>query len=793
MKAIKLSEAIRIIRPEYIYLRLKPSNSIRNNHTHKLARTIATLYRTAWQNVKQEEIKAMRILGKQFFVPTRLTIQMSAKVAYFIYMEKRKVEFYFVVPRAQLSVLKEKMSDVWGAVTAEEVAALPEFGRDATKYQLAYTKEDALSLKVDRRDNDLLRSVLNVVDVMEDGDRVGVLYNFMPTSQFTWRATYRNTIEKVRARKPIDRHKAGTSYLLKLALTALIGTANLLGEVLGGGEKKESANTFEELLERLNGTHRIRPSTERKAGATIVNTQIVVASESPDTLRQRNNVRSLAQSFDTITDDNALQACTYRGQLQPAAYSIRGAAVNKMGDEEIQNMIALPGRNILERFGFIDHVETQETEVPEDLCTGVMRIGTNTYRGAEQMAYLSTDFEYRNLPLILIGPQRAGKSTLIGNLSYDAITAGECVVIFDYIASCQLSSEVAALFPPDRRLVIDCGNPTTLQGLGYNEVGASADPFRQYDNAKKQATQLLALINAVNSDDTRLSAKMERYLTSAALVVFVGGGSIRDVFGVLQDHRVRREWLRQVPATQRENLAEYMASLVEIDEEDKKGAAIIGTKEHLITGVIDRLNKLKANTYMEAMLKRSTAGNVDLVKEMQKPQLIVIQMPETMFATDGERDVYATYWMTKLWLALQIREQRAGGDRSKLRKVNLVIDELYQVEYTQKFLADKLSRLAKFGAKPILSAHYLNQIKHIRDELRSANASYMLISGCDKKNFDELRDELYPYQLEDLLHLPRYHSLNLIKSKDGYARFITRLPDPLPGATKVESFKRENP
>ena len=77
--------------------------------------------------------------------------------------------------------------------------------------------------------------------------------------------------------------------------------------------------------------------------------------------------------------------------------------------------------------------------------------------------------------------------------------------------------------------------------------------------------------------------------------------------------------------------------------------------------------------------------------------------------------------------------------------------------------------------KPIISCHYLNQIKVIRDELRSANASYMLISGCDKKNFSELKEELYPFEVEDLLALPRWHSLNLIKSAGGYESFITDL------------------
>jgi hypothetical protein len=60
--------------------------------------------------------------------------------------------------------------------------------------------------------------------------------------------------------------------------------------------------------------------------------------------------------------------------------------------------------------------------------------------------------------------------------------------------------------------------------------------------------------------------------------------------------------------------------------------------------------------------------------------------------------------------------------------------------------------------------------------LRSANTSYMLIAGCDKDNHKELKDELYPFTAEDLANMKPYHSMNYIKSRDGYARFITELP-----------------
>jgi hypothetical protein len=779
MRNIKLSEYVKLIRPEYVYLKLTPNNSIRNNSTHKLAKAIASIYRNAFRTIKKEEAKAVKVLGKEFLLGTKYSFEANSKVSFFVYIEKKKVEFYFIIPKQHLSIIKEKISDVWSNITVKEVDSLPQFDETATRYQMNYAKEDALSLAIDRRNNDLLQSNLNIVDVMEEGDKAGVFYNFMPTSQFSWRSTYENTLHKVKKGLPTDRNKLGVSYAIKMAVGLISSVVDDIGEVIGGENKRkqtnDSINILEQTLDRLNGGKKVNDSTRKKATASILNTQIAVLSESQDKLRQRNNARSLAQSFDTVADDNKLIAKPMKS-FNYTDYSIK-ADINKIGDEEAQNFLSIAGRDILEKYNFIDKVDTQETQVPEDLRKGVFRIGSSTFRGHKQEAYLSTDREYKQLTLVLIGPTRAGKSTLIGNMSHDAIKNGECVILFDYIKNCELSEEVAALFPQDKVLNIECSDFNNLQGLGFNEVGFSMDPFVQYDNAKRQTTQLLTLVNAINTSDTHFSPKMERYLTSASLVAFINGGSIRDVFQVLMNVEERHKFIAAVPDAQLENMSEYLLSLQELDDKDNEGS-IKGTKLSLIVGIIDRLNKLKANTYMELMLKRSTKGNINLVEEMQKNQLICIRMPEHMFPTDGERDIYTTYWISKVWLALQERG-RLIKNRDDQRKVNLIIDELYQVENTEKFLTDKLSRLAKFGMKPIISAHYLNQIKHIREELRSANASYMLISGCDKKNFDELKDELYPFTVEDLLKLPRYHSMNLIKNKDGYGKFITKLPKPV--------------
>ena len=777
MKSIKLNEFIRIVKPKYKYLKLTPNNSIRNQSTYKIARTIASLYKNVFQRIRKEECKVVKILGKEFLMGTKYEFDTFDKFGYFVYIEKKKIEFYFIIPEKHASIITEKINDVWAGITISEVDELPTFDKTATSHSLSYEKEDALSLSTDRRNNDLLRSNLNIVNVLNENDKVGIYYNFIPTLQHSWKHEHKATMIKLNNNVPIDRNKGKLSYMLKYSLKLITNLIDGLLSAFVDKNKRMSEEGLNGLIGALNKKEQVGAATLKKEHAIIVDTQIVITSQSDKKVNQLNNIKSLSQSFESISDDNRLISKKINKKINLKSRKFIGVPTIKTSDVECQNFISLAGRDLLEEYNFMDKVETKETQVPDELKEGKMNIGANTFRGHKQEAFLSNDDEYKNLTLMLIGPTRAGKSTLIENLSNDALKNGECVIMFDFIKNCELSEDVSRVIPKDKILNIECNDFKNIQGLGYNEVGKELDPFKQYDNAKKQTTQLMALINSINSDDVSLTAKMERYLTSASLVVFISNGSIKDVFDVLQNHDKRRRFIDMVPEQQEENMEEYIFGLRGLDDVDKEGL-IIGTKLNLIVGIIDRLNKLKANTYMELMLKKDTKNNFDLSEEIQKNQLICLKMPEDMFSTDHERDVYTTYWISKVWLALQMRARNIK-DRKDHTKVNLIIDELYQVNNTEKFLTEKLSRLAKFSVKPIISCHYINQLKFIRNELRSANASYMMISGCDKNNYSEFKEELYPYEMEDLLKLKRYHSLNIIKCKDGYAKFITKLPKPI--------------
>ena len=272
---MKLSEIVSVVKPEYVILKLKPNNSIRNNSTHLIARTISTLYKNIFQSIKAEEKKIVKLLGKEFLVGTKYSFQIQGKIGYFVYIEKKKIEFYFIIPKHYESVLREKLGDVWSNITIEKMDDLPKFRDNGTKYQLVYEKEDALSLKVDRRDSYLLQSKLNVVDVLEEGDKVGVLYNFLPSPQESFKYSYKSTLEKVKKGLPVERNKMGLGYLFKLTVGIVDGIIKDVSEILAGVNEKKEENWLESIVDRLQGGKKLEKSTEDKIKSQIIPTQII--------------------------------------------------------------------------------------------------------------------------------------------------------------------------------------------------------------------------------------------------------------------------------------------------------------------------------------------------------------------------------------------------------------------------------------------------------------------------------------------------------------------------------------
>ena len=751
LKSIKLSDYFEIKRPTYTYIKILPHTSIRNYNSSNIIKSIALTYKSLDKRIRRE--------NKKIFLETNF------KISYVIDICKDNASFYFIVPTFYKNILIEKIKEIWSTATVKETGPLKEL-HDPINYSVSYKKDDGLSINTDSRNNEPLNSILNVMDIMKDDDSIRIIYNFIPCSQTFWKDKYKDTMQKIRDSRPLEKQHTSFEYLLKaglgIVLSILDTIISTLEDFTGIDKKDRQESIYKSVMNILGQQNVISNSTRLKKESTVVNTQIAVQSSSKDLTRKNNNAISCCQSFKVLDEDNEL--------IYKKVKNLNNAEVSTMSIKEVSNFLQIPGYNLLEEHS-IEHIDVTESLIPEELKEGTACIGGSTYKGTNTKAFLNNDIEYRNLPLTITAPTRAGKSTLIENLAKDFIRGKECVINFDFCGECKLSKDLERVIPKDKILNIDCSDFNKLQGLGFNEMQyKGSNLFKKYESAKMQTSNFVYFIDSINVNN-KLEPRMLRYLKAACMFVFYNNKSFKDVFKVLEDYKYRNEIVKNCP----KDLEDYVEDLKELNDIDKAGT-VKGTKISYIQSILNRIDIIKENTYMELMYKKDARNNFNLVEELQKNQLINIKIPESMFSTDTEKDIYCLYWLVKIWGALQ---QRMLLYPKNMLKVNLLIDEIYQVPLTQTFLKTKINQIAKKTCKPILSCHSLQQINYIRPELKSANTSYMLLSGCNKDNYRELEEELYPYTLQDLLNLKRYHSLNLIKTNDGYAKFITALPKPI--------------
>ncbi|KEI92594.1 hypothetical protein [Clostridium botulinum] len=785
-KSIKISDYFEIIHPKYSVLQITPNTGNRNYDTELIAKTIANMYRMPYQRIMKE------IKNKGF----KIVYELPVKTMFEISITKDDCTFHITVPRLYKNLFVEKCTEVWKRITVKEVATIPineDELQEALKYELHYEKEDPLSLKVNKKTNDPLNNILNVMDVMENNDKIDILYNFIPINQGRWKGNYKETMKKIKAGLPIDKEKLNPGVILKYlgigTIKAIDFVFNVLNDVVSDGKPRSHSEVAVTMIDKFSNLSAI---TRKKENTVVIDTQLIVVSRSKEKIRQQNNAYAVLESYKSLAQDNSLKYKKLNNKIKinPYDYKIKGVDTNRMSTLECNNFIQIPGRELLQRFRINTKVDVLENPIPEELQKGYVYLGPSNYKGKEYKAYMRNEYNFGNLALLLLSPQGGGKTTFIANMSKNNNDKHESVIILDYIKNCELANTVKKVVNKDDVIDLDLSKKECFQGLGFNEVKCEGkDEFEMFKMSNMKAEQTMSFIDAINTDGLPLTSKMRRYLSAAANLVYIHDDtSIGDVIKCLQDFRKRNYYISYIDKLSEDgknyfyDMITTLKELNEIKEEkDKKTKEVIrreivGTKESKIDGILDRVNLIQENIYLKYMFNMKCDNNVDFIKAMDEGKVILIKMPEDSFNNQMVKNVLVTFFTSKIVLATKLR----GSLHEKPSRCNVFYDELYQAPTAENVICSVLSQLRKFGTKIIISAHYMNQlIPQLKNEIKASGASYMLLQGADKKNFEELREEMKPYELEDLLNLKQFHSLNLIKYEKGYAKFITKLPKPL--------------
>lgn len=753
-KSIHLSRYFEIAKNEYATVQIIPTKSSRNNNTDSIAAIINKMYLKLNQMIKRENKK--------------LIISTQMKVSYYIHITKKEVQFYFIIPKIHLTKFKTKFIEIWKNIEVKEVKEIPVNINEGTKYQLNYKYNDILSLDIDKRSNDLLNANLSTLEILENNESIGIFYNFIPTSDREINYFH------IKHNETLDKYKKGDSLkksknifdIFVLALKFLINSIDDFLSSIQGNLK----NNPKVVGIRKDPTN----ATLKKANKEIIKTQIIIHSKSNSKSREQNILNSVSNSYKSISNDNELIPKEIKKDIDIYKTNLRNANINYTTVEETQNFISVAGKELIEEYDIIDHNKVLELKVPKALENGEIRIGKVKYKDTVQEAYYSTDKQISRLGRVLLGSMGAGKDYYMINMAKDIIKANRGLIVIDYIDQCQLANNIKAITPADRLLEIDCSNINQLQAFAYNELKIldSMSNHEKISLAMQKAQQLQILLDSINDDNSKLTPRMLRYLYAAATVVFYSNSnaSFKNVIDVLLSPGKRIDLINNLSVEAKDLLLDEIDDLKELTKVDKKGN--VENSDTKIDGIIDRISWLKTNFYTKYAFTKDSNSNIDFVEAINQNKVILIKINEKKFNSRMIRNVLATFYLSKVWLAKQL-----GATESK---TELFINEIHQSYNMQLLMENILVECRKFNLVPTLALHYLSQCTNkLKNSILASGSSFILISGCDVKAFTELKThfEKYGYTEVDLVELERYSALCLIKNEEtNYSAFVCKLP-----------------
>lgn len=779
VKSIKFSDYIKInsTKEQLSYYQIIPHQNTRNYKSIEIANVINRCFKDIKHRINK--------LDEDF----KLEYTQQTKVAYYIYFTEKQVEFYLIVPTVYSNIFMEKLSLTWNRVEVKKINDIPRFSDNCNKVSMEYTKDDSLSIDlIDKKSCDLLEAQLNVINMLKEGDRVGIYYNFnyvKPYKQLGFKTNYNKAMDKVKEGKTLDKTKDSKSlgkFLVSLLVITGEELMNGLSELLGEKRKQSSDmiafNKTMGILQKKD----LSKYSKTKGQLEVIDAQILLMSESCDKENEKLNINSLAQSFNVIDGDNMLRPKTIgvkrKIDLDKTKLPI---ASNKMSVEEVGTFITQPGKELIKKYD-IKANSINEEKIP-DICRKGY-ISTGKVGQKQEKSYLNPNPD-QDTGIAITGKQGSGKTEYVKNYSMDSNKHKDSIIILDYIGNNDLANTVQLAVTEKDIVLKDLSKIECMESIAYTEkyYTDDMDTMDKLDVISEKSQLITQLINSFNFGSDLTSA-MRRFFVSAANVTYAVNqyASFRDIIDCLEFYDTRMDFISKVPKEFQGFCDKHIRNLLKLNDKhtkgDLKGEDNGETLESKIDRILDRVSVMAESPRLEYMLQKDPLLNINFEECFNEGKVIIIKMRQDKFGSEHMRNMLTLYFTTRIWEACVNRYSKSNGE--ELRRVHLIIDEPHQVPVVTNYLKPLLPQMRKFRLKPVFATQSLLQLENILDDMKSAGFSYMLLAGSDKVNFNLLKDELDPYEVDDLLELERFHSLNLVPDEKGVLKpFISKLPPKL--------------
>lgn len=709
--------------------------------------------------------------------------------SYEIYIDKDNIEFFLTFPEEYKDLVVTELNQCWERSTFKVAAGshMKKIDRSVSISQLELQHHYFLSLKADKRGLFPLSSIMEVQRLLKNDDFALVQMVLEPETPY-WYLACEDAIKEFNngniVRKIALDKKNIVNGTKKLTVNFLFETASIIHDILIDEELPYEPIKDQELTYLFR--HGLSHNTQQKPKYSAYNTDIRMVVFSRDKQKQDIILRNLEVVFRSMKGDNWFQPVKIIDKRKERMIEhIKKRTIPKklnkniLSTNEISQVLQLPTRSYQAMYK-LNNIDTREIEVPVELTRGNIKTGEAVYKGLKKTTYWPANYNVLALPKIIEGPMGSGKTEYVANFAVDAVRSGDSVVVFDYIKNCELSQTIERNLPAQKIVSIQLAKDDIVFALAYPEASTMlSDDMGVWEKLKianQLSEQTRYLINSLADENTQpLTGRMHRYLNAACQVAYIHpGAKLWDVVQVLANWKTRNEYIRKAKYSgcfEEDDIE--IQDLLLLHERDEDGR-IIGTKEHLITGIIDRINIMLRNIYLKRMLKADTNPEHDFIKWFREGKCILIQMPEIVFSNKQVKDTLVTFFLSRIILC---RKLMSNEHRPPMTHV--ITDEIHQVPTAAALLADTITELRKFGLDTVFTIHYMKQFRRLLEAVKSAGVSYMLLAGTEKENLMALAEEIKPFTTEEGLNLKPFHSLNIINYGNQYAKFISKLPTPL--------------
>lgn len=498
-------------------------------------------------------------------------------------------------------------------------------------------------------------------------------------------------------------------------------------------------------------------ATEQKLAGQGFDFCLRVLVRSTDAHRRQRLGRGVCAALASLNADNQLESKRVPGwrlsrflrdvrarKIKVPFFSSRRDIITPV---EIGRLIQLPPKSLQQEYMGVSAVTHRESKAPLVVRKGGMKLGSVAQKdGKYDVCMPTSNHDELCLPRVVIGGMGSGKTRGYGaNLMVEAVTNGFGALSIDP-AKGEIGNEVEAVLPPEKvkRIRID---GTTPIALDFCEVKYSPRARNRLANS---------IISFFNSATDEAGAQTARYLRAAIMAMQTS--KLSEIMRIFEDDEYRGGCIEKMPeGIHRSTLNDF-------------GEMSDGKRGQILGPIYNRLDTILGDECLAECFESD--NSLDMVQLMSNPQAVIIDVPKTALGPEGV-DLIINLLSVKIDLAMTLREE------AKQFPFFVVYDEPHQFLRSARTWKSAAVESRKWRVGYVWMFHSWEQIPHdLAEIIRSAGPHYH-IYRASKRTFNELREELDPFTIEEYVKMPKWHALNVLRvGEEQHVVFMAHMTAP---------------